>query len=57
MTGSMFVTYLWHYIAVRLIYDELVRPLAQGRPAGVLIALGCAALLAALVGRRRRLRR
>jgi hypothetical protein len=53
----MFVTYLWHYIGVRLIYDELLRPLAHGRPAGLLIALACAALLASLVGRRRRLRR
>jgi hypothetical protein len=56
VTGSMFVTYLWHYIVVRLIYDELVRPLAHGSPAGLMIALGCAAVVASLVRRRRRLR-
>ena len=48
MSGSMFVTYLWHYVAVRLIYDELVRPVAHGDAAALLIALACVVVLMTL---------
>ena len=38
--ATMFVTYLWHYVVARLLYDTVIRPLAIG---AVLIA--CLALL------------
>ena len=34
--ATTFLTYLWHYVVARLLYDALVRPLAIG---GALIAL------------------
>lgn len=33
------ITYLWHYLAARGIYDELVRPLTRGHPASLLLVL------------------
>lgn len=30
--SATFLTYLWHYLAARAIYDDFLRPLAQGRP-------------------------
>ena len=55
-TASAFPTYLWHYMLARLLYDELVRPLAHGRVSTALLiavvaVLGFAAARA--VGRRR----
>jgi hypothetical protein len=29
-TAAMLITYVWHYLIARLLYDELVRPLAGG---------------------------
>ncbi len=42
--GSAFVTYLWHYVLARLLYDELVRPLSRGHvpPTVVLVAIAAA---------------
>lgn len=38
--STLFVTYLWHYLAARAIYDELLRPLTGGHiPALVLLGL------------------
>ena len=53
--SSLFVTYLWHYLLARAIYDELVRPLAHGDPQ-VLIFLGLLVGAAFALGRRSRLR-
>jgi hypothetical protein len=33
----LFITYLWHYLAARAIYDEVVRPLTRGHPASLLL--------------------
>jgi hypothetical protein len=29
-SATAFVTYLWHYMLARLLYDDLVRPVAHG---------------------------
>jgi hypothetical protein len=51
-----FLTYVWHYMLARLLYDELVRPLVRGRVSTALViavaALAGLALVRAL-GRRR----
>jgi hypothetical protein len=38
-----FLTYLWHYVLARLIYDDLVRPLTRGGAASIFVGLGCVA--------------
>ena len=53
--SALFVTYLWHYLLARAIYDELLRPLAHGDP-GLLILLGLLVSGAYAIGRRRALR-
>lgn len=54
--SALFFTYLWHYLAARTIYDEVLRPISRGHPGGlVLIAL--IAAIAFAVGRRSRMRR
>lgn len=37
--SALFITYLWHYLVARGIYDELLRPVMRGHP-GPLIVLG-----------------
>jgi hypothetical protein len=49
--GVALVTYLWHYLVARMVYDQLVRPLAHGDAAGALL-LACVAGIAFIVGRR-----
>ena len=29
--ATAFVTYLWHYVVARLLYDDLVHPLSRGQ--------------------------
>jgi hypothetical protein len=48
-----FLTYLWHYTAARLLFDDFVRPLAHGSRAAVIVAIGCAGVAGFLFGRRR----
>jgi hypothetical protein len=55
--GHGFVTYLWHYLVARLIYDDVVRPLTRGDGGALLIAASLAAVAASLVARRRGRRR
>jgi hypothetical protein len=55
--GHGFVTYLWHYLVARLIYDDVVRPLTRGDGGALLIAAGLAAVAASLVARPRGRRR
>jgi hypothetical protein len=56
-SGHGFLTYLWHYVLARLIYDDIVRPLTRGDGVALLIAAAAAALAALLVTRQRRRRR
>ena len=54
--STLFITYIWHYLAARALYDELVGPLVHGHPASLLLPT----LLVAgafLLGRRNGLRR
>ncbi len=51
----MFISYLWHYLSARAIYDELLRPVTRGHP-GVLIVLGLLVVGAFALGRRSVLR-
>jgi hypothetical protein len=49
--STVFITYLWHYLAARTIYDELLRPLTHGHPATWLL-IGALIAAAFLLGRR-----
>jgi hypothetical protein len=49
------LTYVWHYVVARMLYDQLVRPLARG-DASALALLVCVALGSFLLGRRVRRR-
>jgi hypothetical protein len=51
------LAYLWHYLVARLIYDELLRPLLDGRSGGVVLGALATGLVASLLLRRRRRRR
>jgi hypothetical protein len=54
--ATAFLAYLWHYMLARLIYDELVRPLAQGRVSTALLVVVAvvAGSVATRASRRRR---
>ena len=53
--ATAFLTYLWHYLFARTIYDQLLRPLLHGHaPAALAIAL--VALVAFALGRMTRRR-
>jgi hypothetical protein len=47
------LTYLWHYLVARMIYDQLVRPVLHG-DAARLALLACVAAGAFALGRRAR---
>jgi hypothetical protein len=49
--NTIFVTYLWHYLAVRALYDDLLRPVAHGHPTA-LLAVGLIAAAFFVLGRR-----
>ncbi len=49
--STLFITYLWHYLAARTIYDSLLRPLVHGHPAP-LVMVGVLSGMAFLLGRR-----
>jgi hypothetical protein len=50
-TGSVtLITYLWHYLLARTIYDHLLRPLGHGDTSGLLL-LGGVAAVAFAIGR------
>ena len=49
------LTYVWHYLVARMLYDHLVRPLAHGGAAG-LVLLASVAVGAFVLGRRMRRR-
>jgi hypothetical protein len=49
------LTYVWHYLLARLLYDDLIRPLQHGGVAALAGAIACVALAVWLW--RRRIRR
>jgi hypothetical protein len=53
--ATAFLSYLWHYIVARAIYDQVVRPLVHGHPGGA-VALVCLAVVAFALGRMTRRR-
>jgi hypothetical protein len=55
LPATTFVTYLWHYVVSRLLYDDLVHPLVGGvgAPLLILVALAAAAVAALRIRRRR----
>jgi hypothetical protein len=53
--SSTFLTYVWHYLLARTLYDELLRPTARGDFSALLILLGLVVLaFCAWRGARRR---
>jgi hypothetical protein len=44
------VTYVWHYLVARLVYDQLVRPLLHGHPSTAVLT-SCIGIAAFLIGR------
>jgi uncharacterized membrane protein YdjX (TVP38/TMEM64 family) len=50
-SAAAFLTYLWHYMLARLLYDDLARPLLHGHvPVTLPIVAGAAVVFA--LGRR-----
>ena len=49
------LTYVWHFLVARMIYDQLVRPVIHG-DAARLALLACIATVAFALGRRVRRR-
>jgi hypothetical protein len=43
------ITYVWHYLLARMIYNEVVRPLLHGDASGLLL-IGCVGIAGFLVG-------
>jgi hypothetical protein len=52
--GVALLTYLWHYLVARLLYDELVHPLVRGDLAALVAVAAAAGLAVALAGHKRR---
>ena len=51
MSGATaFLTYLWHYVFARTIYDHVIRPLLHGHASGAVV-LVCVVLVAFALGR------
>jgi hypothetical protein len=49
--ATTLLTYVWHYVVARLLYDDLVRPLARGDAVIVVVVVACVVVVA-LLGRR-----
>jgi hypothetical protein len=48
-------TYVWHYLVARMLYDQLIRPLAHGDASALALLVGVA-LGSFVLGRRTRRR-
>ncbi len=48
--ATAFLTYLWHYLAARAIYDHLLRPLIHGHVPAPLV-MACVAAGGFVLGR------
>jgi hypothetical protein len=53
LPAASLLTYLWHYLVARMLYDQLIRPLAHGDASG-LAMLVCVAIGSFVLGRRTR---
>lgn len=53
LTASL-LTYVWHYLVARLLYDHLIAPLAKGDAAEIVLVALVAALSFGLGRRTRR---
>ena len=42
--STTFLTYVWHYVVARTLYDELLRPLARGDVSLLLVLAGVVAV-------------
>jgi hypothetical protein len=52
--ATAFLTYVWHYLIARTLYDQVLRPLLHGRASAVLVAaLVAAAFVLGRITRRR----
>jgi peptidoglycan/LPS O-acetylase OafA/YrhL len=49
-SGVTFITYLWHYLVARLIYEQMLRPVIHGHPWSALLVC-CVAIVGFAVGR------
>jgi hypothetical protein len=50
--ATAFVTYLWHYVVARLLYDDLVHPLSRGHaPVAFLVTAVAVGVVFALTRR------
>ena len=49
------LTYLWHYLVARMLYDQLIRPLTHGDASGfaLLVCVGLGSFALGRVTRRR----
>jgi hypothetical protein len=54
--STLFITYLWHYLAARTLYDQVLRPVTRGHPE-VLLLIALIAAIAFAVGQRSSRRR
>ena len=48
--ATAFLTYLWHYVFARTIYDHVIRPLLHGHASGAVV-LVCVVVVAFGLGR------
>ena len=53
--GASLLTYVWHYLVARLLYDHLIAPVARG-DATQLLLLAAVAAVSFGIGRRTRRR-
>ena len=49
-SGVTLITYLWHYLLARTVYDQMLRPLIHGHP-GSALPICCVAIAGFAVGR------
>jgi hypothetical protein len=48
--AAAFLTYLWHYLVARMLYDDLLRPLLRGHGTDALVFV-CVVIAAFALGR------
>jgi hypothetical protein len=53
--GVSLLSYVWHYLVARMLYEHLVRPVGHGDLAGIAL-VACVAAVAFALGRRTRRR-
>ena len=54
MSAALLFTYVWHYLVARLLYEQVLRPLLDGRPFTFLAVATVAVTVAVLLRRRPR---